>query len=266
MRTPIPRTKTRITDPSNEDPAFARSSLRARMRRHDARLPAWIAARARAMGGARACGDFAIADRLAASCVLRPWGEVRARACKLLAPPEPVAAAALTRVLATVGGRPYPPRGRALRRLHAALVTHQAPAMTLGGCLIRRRGDAVWFLREPAAVAGPLPLGAGESALWDGRFRVALGGSVPAGVFYAVAALRPRGLARVRAAGLRVRLPARAAWSLPALYAAGALDAVLEVPHLSYKYQPLPRCDTVPWLSASFEPRCPLAGAAFVAA
>lgn len=108
------------------------------------------------------------------------------------------------------------------------------PATTLGGCIIdaiAERGmieAVVRIFREPGCNGLPtLVLEAGESGDWDRRFRFSASAALDAPI--AVAALGHEGWAHLKRDRLDladIRLPARAAQTLPAIWQDGRLRAV----------------------------------------
>lgn len=224
-------------DPTNRDPRFARARLRAWFADPGGEGPA-IAARAGAaarLGAARAASEAALAEELAAEVALRPEGFA------LVARPASLSPPAAARLLACIGGHPWPPPAEAARRLlrrgRGTLAGVQAgPA--------GRLGDGLLLAREAAAVQPALPVRGG--ALWDGRWRVA----APDAAGLWVGAL---GGARVPGAG---HLPARVAQTLPALR--DASGQVVATPTLGYA-----RPDAPAGVRVVFAPPEPLAGAGF---
>jgi tRNA(Ile)-lysidine synthase len=104
---------------------------------------------------------------------------------------------------------------------------------TLGGCrILPARGERLFILREPAALAPLQAIEAGCVQLWDGRFKVRLAGP-PQGGKAAVGALGLGGVQFLRktAPGTLPRIVAPARTSLPALWLGPQLAAV---PHLGY--------------------------------
>ena len=146
------------------------------------------------------------------------------------AEPE-LALRALAAVLATVGGTEYPPRLERLERLHEALGRDELErGRTLGGCrLVGTRGRLL-VCREAAAVEGPVALSAGESCVWDGRFRIEAASTCAEGVTAGALGqdrgeLPPEAVRRLR------RLPGPVRPSLVALRDRGGLA---EVPALGW--------------------------------
>ena len=162
-----------LDDPSNLDPAYARTALRRLMPPLAvAGLDAGrLAATAHRLGRARAALEESVADWLAGAAAIRPegWLELDERA--LAAAPREIGLAGLARCLVTIGGAPYPPRRQRLERLQGRLL--EGGGGTLAGCRIVRRRGRLLICREPAACGPPLALAPGAAGRWDGRFAVA---------------------------------------------------------------------------------------------
>jgi tRNA(Ile)-lysidine synthase len=196
-----------IDDPSNRDPRFARSRLRAA---GDLRSPAIL-------GSQRAAEDARLAAFMAARGRPHPLGFVRLDLAGL----DELPALAVERLLLTVAGRVLPPRRERLGRLVARLAAGDAAA-TLAGCVLRRRGDVLLAMREPRAAAETVELEPGQTRRWDGRFRVSLAPTAPAGTLRRLgsdgrAALDAPTRRRARA------IPATVQLGLPSLWRAGRL-------------------------------------------
>lgn len=90
--------------------------------------------------------------------------------------PEEIALRVLASCLTAVGGLDYPPRHSALEALLAELRRRDTATRTLGGCRIGFADGRLDILREPGRMpAEPVPISAGETVVWDGRFRVRYG-------------------------------------------------------------------------------------------
>ncbi len=137
-----------IEDPSNADPRFERSRLRAAG-----------GATATANPARRQADDQASAAFLARHVTLHPegFGVIAAAAA-----PAP----ALAALLRVIGGRDFAPNRSAVAALASAL-----RPTTLGGVQIARRRGGWLLAREPADCAPPLPAQLGS--IWDRRFRLA---------------------------------------------------------------------------------------------
>ncbi len=224
-----------IEDPGNRAAVFARARLRGLMPRLAAEglTPTRLAATAARLGRARAALEGAATDALARGARLHPAGFVRLDADGLRGLPDEVGLRVLARVLATVGAQDHPPRHQRLLRLHAALVGGGRPrARTLAGCLVVPGRASHLVCREPAAVAPPVAVAAGQAAEWDRRFVGRIAG--PAHASGWLGALGEDGWNEIVAAmpGLRASpIPHRARLALPALRDSGGVSAV---PFLGY--------------------------------
>ncbi len=251
-----------VTDPSNEDPAFARVRLRALQPALEAEglTPSRLAATARRMARARATLEAAATALLARAATIYPEGFAAMAPAQLCAAPEEVALRALSRLLACVGGSTYGPRLERLERLYRWLVDQPSAGTgrTLAGCRILRRGDSIVICREAAAVQNPVA--ALDGVVWDGRFRLVLGDPLPSE--YRVGRLGKAGWAQLvhaRSELKRIGLPADVRQSLPAVW---ALDEVIAVPHLSYRWE-RDKSGAAAAGAITFLPARPLSAAAF---
>jgi tRNA(Ile)-lysidine synthase len=247
-----------IEDPTNRDPAHARVRLRGLKPALAAEglTAERLAATAGRLGRARAALESAVAALLAEAAAVYPAGHCRLDPTVLAAAPSEVALRALARALATIGGDVHGPRLDGLERLWAAIAAGRlGGGRTLAGCRVLPRPDGLLLCREPADIADERMLGPGDSVLWDGRFRVALGTGAARRRFR----LGPLGregwteLAGVLTAVQQKAVPAPVRPSLPALRRNGRLVAV---PHFGYiRGAPPP--------VVRFEPARPLAGPVF---
>jgi tRNA(Ile)-lysidine synthase len=224
-----------VEDPSNRDPTQARARLRRLMPglAREGLTPARLAAAAGHLGRARAALDLALARLLVGAVALHPAGFAWLDPAPLLAAPEEVGLRALARVLMTVGGAEYTPRLERLERLYARISAGLERGATLGGCRIVPRRGQLLVVREAAATR-EIPMRAGQSLRWDGRFEVSVGRRARAGRL-GLGALGSAGWAEARAAAPELRespIPAPARTALPALRDARGL---LAVPHLGYE-------------------------------
>ncbi len=245
---------TGIEDPSNRDPAYARTAARRYLARAgDA--PALVA-EARRRGRERAAHEGTVARVLRQAVRLDPRGAAAVNRDCLTAAPHTVALTALARVVRCIGGRVHPPRSRRLSRALTALCGAAPAVLTLGGCRIAARGGLLTVTREAAPVPD-LPLAAGATAHWDGRFAVAVsercGGAAP----YRVTRLDDRSWAALRRCNDGAALPPPLRAGLPVLH---DLDGPLALPHLSAR-----RGERAPF-TAEFRPLLPLAGPRFAPA
>jgi tRNA(Ile)-lysidine synthase len=153
-----------IDDPSNEDRRSERVRIRERLLEPDlaaiarageqrrdlsARAATWIA------GHAERVGEQVIRIRLEAT-TSEPATEVMH---------------ALSVLSSILGGRPHRPATTALGRLAVQLADSSDFALTLAGCVIVRRRQELFLTRERRGLL-PLPLPAGETRNWDGRYEI----------------------------------------------------------------------------------------------
>jgi tRNA(Ile)-lysidine synthase len=217
-----------IEDPSNADPVYARTRLRAALA-VDAAAADGLLKAAEDRRRWRNVRDEAVANLLARHCRLHPLGFVRLDAVMLQAPDEEAVAAALGRVAATVGGTAYPPPLGKLARLRRCLLGG-APAASLGRCVWRtQRGDGedrekarvVLVVREGRGLPEPVGIVAGSERDWDGRFLLRFAASpAKADGGLSVAALGEAGwrdAVRLRPT-VADRVSKEAALSLPAIF------------------------------------------------
>lgn len=252
-----------IEDPSNADPAYARTRLRAALAVDETAADGLLKV-AQDRRRLRLARDEAVADLLARYCRLHPLGFVRLDAAMLQAADEEAVAAALGRVAATVGGTAYPPPADKLARLRCRLLG-EAPAASLGRCLWRAawgdgedsvRARAILVVREGRGLPEPMGIAAGREIEWDGRFLLrfaASGGRAGRGL--SVAALGEAGwreAMRLRPS-LRGALPKAAAIGLPAVFDPLGMIAV---PSLGLYREPGARG----LMDVSFRPRRSLSG------
>lgn len=225
-----------VEDPSNRDPAFARSQLRGLRPALAARglEPGRLAETARHLGRARGALDGTVATLLAKCVTIDPAGFVWVL-------PEPLAMAAretglraLSRVLLAVGGGTYPPRIVRLSRLYQHMSEKNFSGATLAGCRVAPRRGRLLIAREVARmpIANVRP---GMRLHWDGRFEVEIArhsektpGPLrlgPLGEAGWSEISRTPGLVKAEV------VPAAARAALPALR---DCDGVLAVPHLGF--------------------------------
>lgn len=217
-----------IEDPSNRNPAFTRVRIRERLAAEggSGRLAAIAAGQGIERQGREALDAQLLARRLA----LHPAGFVVLDA-DAFAGPEAIGIAALAAMLLMVSGGDYPPRRERLARLHRALAEGLARRRTLGGCLIAPGRWNILFCREPAAVAGPMPLPPGGEAIWDRRFRISLDSGAPPGLRVGALGRDGPALARGLSKAVARAIPAAVRATLPALCDA---KGVVAVPSLGY--------------------------------
>ncbi len=250
-----------IDDPSNANPAFARTRVRERLRRSPG---AAAAGGGRCYDVERQRAEVAVAELLGASVAAHPEGWATLDLTPWRDGDPDILRRALARLALAFGGGAYAPRGERLAGLLTALLEGALHGgRTLGGCRFLPRRGRVLVVREPAAATQRLAVAGPGRFLWDGRFTVRVGGSgswPPEG--YVLARLGSDGWRAVAAAAPAVRdvpIPPAARPALPALF---DLEGVLAVPHLTYRRRGV-YPDSVMRVSATFCPRHALAGPGF---
>jgi tRNA(Ile)-lysidine synthase len=227
-------------DPSNVDAAVLRPRLR--LLRSDSEgsgsATTALVAASMASGHLRAGQDRRVAATLAECAALRPEGFA-------ILSGQPIEPPVLAAVVQTIAGAPFPPPTRAVSALAAA----PRPATLAGVRLVSagRLGAGLLAVREPAAMAPPIPAQSG--GVWDGRFRLGAAVRVPSG-----ATLGPLGDDAARFRRLSP-LPSVVLRTLPAVRCGSVL---LAVPHLLYPDRNGWECFPV-----LFAPPRPAAAAAF---
>jgi tRNA(Ile)-lysidine synthase len=164
-----------IEDPSNRDPRFVRTRLRAVLPALAAAglsQPVLLAA-AEQMAVAKATMREAMVALLAECCRVHPLGFARINRRAMAGAPVGIAAKALARVVTMIGGSAREcAADRARRTYHRLFRTDARGAATLGRCLLVGRGSDVLVCREHRNLPAPQILYPGEEILWDGRFRL----------------------------------------------------------------------------------------------
>ncbi|MBO6783211.1 MAG: hypothetical protein JJ899_08065, partial [Alphaproteobacteria bacterium] len=157
----------------------------------------------------------------------------------------------LGRVVTSIGGRVYPPRGARLDALWGAVADGQPDIhRTLAGCVIASRADGVLIVRrEHAAVAGPTGVADGNVA-WDSRYEISIADGGCAELTVDALGRAPAHKVREVALPRILALPADVRWALPGLFARGDLVA-------GPGFASNSRC------FVRFAPRMPIAGAIF---
>lgn len=176
--------QTWIEDPTNDAKRFKRTQMRAaRQVLDEAGLTSErLAQTAVHLRRAREAIEASVDELIAGVVEVSEWGYAFVRASELLAAPAEVGLRALARLLTVIGGEIYPPRFDAIETAWEWIVGGGEPkGRTLGGCRVVRRDNGFLIAREASAVSSALPLQSGESKSWDGRFRVTLAASAPAG-------------------------------------------------------------------------------------
>lgn len=257
-----------VEDPTNRNPVFARTRMRAALPRlaQQGFDPDRLGALTQRLGRQRAAREAEIATFLARAVALHPEGWAILDLAAFHAAPEPITRPALAQLLLAVGGGVYPPRSERLDRLHAALRRDAlGGGGTLAGCRLAPRAGGLFVVREAAAASGQTAIDGPGIYHWDDRFQVKIAGNGPwpvKGCY--IARLGEAGWAAVAAADPAVRktlIPPMVRPTLPALW---DLDGVLAVPHLFYGRRGVDPA-SVSVVSTIFRPRQALSGPGFFA-
>lgn len=195
-----------INDPSNADQKFERVRLRAAMPAlaEIGLTPEMLAQTAVRMARVRDALDGTVEDVIAQAAQVSPAGFCVIDHHVLANAPDEIAMRVLERTLIAVGGGWFAPRQERLMRLHRQIKDGAFMTATLGGCVMRRRGNGIVFVRETRRSSPALlEVRSGQSLLWDGRIRVSVKRNGPDRVV-----MRPLGAQGWRKLGdIRTRLP-----------------------------------------------------------
>jgi tRNA(Ile)-lysidine synthase len=249
-----------VEDPSNQDVR----ALRPRLRHHLARPTAEEAGRGEtglaqaiaAVGRLRSQEETETAAELAGRTTIRPEGFA-------LLSPGRIGSAALSSLVRTIGGMPYPASPGQISELAA----RPKPATVAGVRIMPAGGfgDGWLIVREEAAIMEPVA--ASPDTMWDHRFRV-LGntgipsGAFPGATFHGAACLGGAMIGKLGPDAARFRddsdLPSAVLRTLPALRIGKVLAAVPHLRYVSHEYDAR--------VTVLFSPRTPVAGPCFVPA
>ncbi len=259
-----------IEDPSNRDPRFARVRVREA-------LPAFavqgmtvetLAAAARRFANVRIALEAATAGLLARAARVHPAGFAVLSFSEFRLAPAEIAARALARALAAVGGRIHPPaieKAARILGMVSARPEGSGNVAALAGCVIERRpgrgGLELVLRRETRGLPAPEPVVSAFRRGWDGRFDLMTPDCAKSLV---LAPLGEDGWIEIVRTAPIVRdcaIPRPVCAVLPAFRDA---QGVVRVPHLGYA-----RPGTEAWLMAPkavFRPHRPLATPGFFVA
>lgn len=221
-----------ITDPSNSMEKFARGRLR--------RVMPLLAEEGLTVERLIDCGtraaeakdalEFYTSEFLAKACHRDTWGSVAFDKNALLAVPRAIALRALSQALQSVHAETYAPQHAALSLLWDDVSRDVGVSpRTLNGCLITSSASHITIIREYAAISDIKPIKAGESILWDGRWRVTLKADGDLQGSYRVQALGnpPHDILDRLCPALRRNLPqGRLRATLPALWLGEEIAAI----------------------------------------
>jgi len=254
-----------ISDPSNRNPAYARTRIREYLRSSSSKDRATgLAKLAARFAKVRAEHERTASGLLASSTRVFAEGFCVVNVTSLISESFDLSLRAVSQLLFSVGGKDYAPRQKSLRRLTSLLRNGRLPSgYTLGGCLLRATGESLVICREPIAAGERFIIKAGEKKLWDGRFRVEFLAKRTGGVAeYEVRALSEIGWQIYRnsyAYKQNLDIPFYAAYTLPSFW---FLDGLVAVPHLQYIGRAL-HGPGEEHFSAFYTPKRPLVGPVF---
>ena len=178
-----------LEDPSNGNTASTRVRFRqaARLLEEEGFTRARLLETVGHMQRARAALDQAAAQLLRTATAWDQYGAVRLSLGAWTSAPEEIALRALSRLLTAAGGQIYGPRFESLTRLAQQMRHGPWRDATLHGCIIAREGagesSCILIHREPAQIDHAPPLSAGQTVVWDGRFRIRMPANMPGGPF-----------------------------------------------------------------------------------
>jgi tRNA(Ile)-lysidine synthase len=165
------------SDPSNDDPAYARVRMRRLLPQlaTEGLTPRRLSQTAARLGRAAAALDVWVHEVLARNAEVHPAGPVRMSLPVLQALPDEVLLRLVSHLLTRIGAQTYPPRIDRLERLIAELAQAEETQATLCGAVVRRTASALVFWREygrvpPARLTVETP----GAWVWDGRFAVSM--------------------------------------------------------------------------------------------
>lgn len=209
-----------VSDPSNLDPRFERTRMRASA---DALAALGltqeaIALSARRLRRAREALDAAAQDFIAKHSETSEAGYALIDREALAAAPQEIALRALSQLIGVVGGGETPVQLAKLEALLAALRAQPDKAHTLGRCRLQPVRGRLGIFREVRGKGLPVAeLQPGERTLWDNRFRIELGSRESAPIV--VKALGDAGFSALRERlALPPSLPRLAGRALPSCW------------------------------------------------
>ena len=180
-----------VDDAMNSDLRFARSRVRSLMPllAREGLDPAQLAATACRLADAADAIDAAASALIAATVKVDAFAVAYLDGDRFRAAPAAVQARVVVRLLMAVGGGDYGPRFERLSALTDAMTGAMTAAAagrfkrTLAGCVIERRDRSFVVYRELGREAPEaVPVRPGAAIVWDRRFRVTAGQSVPKGL------------------------------------------------------------------------------------
>ncbi len=224
-----------VEDPSNQNPKYTRSRVRALLPtlKAEGLSSVRIAETVQRLGLARSGTEVAVSAALARAASIHPAGVAFLDPAQLQRLPHDVALRCLARLLTTISGGAYGPRLERLERLYEKISSGLSSGVTLAGCRLIPWRERLVVCRENRQIPHKT-LVAGTLTRWDDRFDVMLSENlVPVGRRLNVGALGAEGWAEVR----RDLMPETSGFPPLAGDCVAALwegDGVVAVPHFGY--------------------------------
>jgi tRNA(Ile)-lysidine synthase len=160
-----------ISDPSNENIAFARVKMRKLLPQlaEVGLTPDRLAKTTATMARARECLETITDNFLKDACQVFPEGYAT---IKYLYASDEITLRALALLVMQISGQDIYPRLDDLERLKASLNEEAFKGCTLGGCIFKSHKGMILIMREPKNVEPPIKISPGDKLMWDGRFEI----------------------------------------------------------------------------------------------
>ncbi len=180
---------------------------------------------AKKQGQARLALEIATNEFIAKNIALYPEGYAFLKKDQLCNTPGDILLRSLAWILMSISGQDFPPRHKNLEYLHSQLVSDSiTTSRTCGGCLISVRKHGILFAREDGLISDTMQFHKDLTTIWDRRFTISvrwpkIADSKPAPL--SIAKLGEKGWKQVVShlpTLLKKRLPAHAAYALPAIW------------------------------------------------
>ena len=218
-----------VTDPSNGSQKYARGRLRniiPLLATEGMTTESLITLGERA-SEVKSALDHYTQTFLREAAQIETGGSIRIDRAKISTVPRAIALRALTYCLRTIHEDDHVPEHAALLALLTTIFdTTQEKTRTLYGCLISIAEKKIMLLREPSAAIETLSLNAGETKVWDKRWRVTASENAPT-VSIRALGTPPHDILDSIAPRLRHDIPqGRIRATLPALWEGTTLKAI----------------------------------------
>ena len=208
-----------VDDPSNDDQAFERVRVRQDLvRLAEAGLSAKaIGQSARRLARARAALDHAVSAFLARATDVHGGAYATIDRAALASESEEIRLRAILSLIAAFGGAGGPARLDQVEDLVGRLGEPVFRGETLGGAIVRLRGEDVVVYREAGRGGmGMVGLEPGTQAIWDGRFEISLAEDAPAPLEVGALGANDGAVFRAAVGGRVANWPVEALAAMPA--------------------------------------------------